>query len=1028
MKMRLKREHTYLNTPPPPPVRRAEGKLRKFLPVRLALSKKNRRSGCEIKLPPIRITEILRGEFILSAINLRNAAREHEIDHSRSLMSEIEEQWALGAEEVLTNRTRDQSNPWSPSAPTRDMLDELTPFDCLALISSFGKPAAGGDEFNYVSAELHGREFGKLNHLPTTMGKLTGLSTEQFKKIRGNAEPLIKEIRTFFYDTNLSHASREFKRNREYASAWFAKFKLTGEQRFYQMYKMTYERAQRFCNLAWFEFRTLLGVNADRSFGRGLTSLHPYDKKVFDSAMEECFGSLLKRGSGAFNVPGILPLNLAVRSHPGKIFSLYLGRKVFVNCDPADADDKTREFFKRVATPFDPVLNEALVKQYLDSPGSFKFPAPDMEAPRKRASARALLLAQKICDALFTKESVVRYRLRGKFIPNSGKACVQNQMSSGGKRIAIYETLPRSTREVRPCTIVSGGKFRTITLDCAYNQDYAYLNEYMFNIIRKLPTSIAGRDVDQWIPADFEGPYLSGDLESATDNFSGEIAEVVMRHICKLFYKKCPDEICSCKSCWKVHYDQIASFTTQAVMLHLDEEVMGKDGYGAWQFYTQTGGQFMGSTLSFPVLCINTKITGLIACDFPIDLPLKEFRRELKLFNEFGFNGDDIVIKNATEERSIRWQEAVKEIGGVVSRGKTLLNERYFTVNSELFDGTKLVHVIRPSLIVAVGDGVYKAPNRRWIEYLKSPLRSIASDRIFKPDHVLFPRFPVGWGGTGSDEPFSFSNFDWVQYAFLVVSKTRPYQVFGEREAVQPGHEVCGLKHFVYLGGEEPEKPNRVRTGWMKRDRVKEIARKQYGIRKLAFWTDPWLGGKKYEEQLDDALELLCCLTEDRMLKVFNCYKETMEMEKRGYVFAKNVVDVGQEVLMPRWVEYWRLVDLESMVDPEYALDQPSLRELADAATLDEPWGTPSGIDVSSLDERLETYRHVQDDRNLFRLFKEDSREQAGGPERVSSSRTVIQFQDSHAYSLLDNIDSSESPLIDTTNSYLLRYLKTHED
>jgi hypothetical protein len=92
----------------------------------------------------------------------------------------------------------------------------------------------------------------------------------------------------------------------------------------------------------------------------------------------------------------------------------------------------------------------------------------------------------------------------------------------------------------------------------------------------------------------------------------------------------------------------------------------------------QKNGQLMGSTLSFPILCIVNLICFWITYEFhygrtnPRDLPVL-------------VNGDDILFKSDNLFYD-HWIKNITEVGFKLSLGKNFSSPDYFTINSKLFD------------------------------------------------------------------------------------------------------------------------------------------------------------------------------------------------------------------------------------------------------------------------------------------------------------------------------------------------------
>ena len=95
-------------------------------------------------------------------------------------------------------------------------------------------------------------------------------------------------------------------------------------------------------------------------------------------------------------------------------------------------------------------------------------------------------------------------------------------------------------------------------------------------------------------------------------------------------------------------------------------------------------GQLMGSLLCFPLLCLQNYIAFRFC--FGRSTPVR-------------INGDDIVFRSSPK-RVEAWREFCSRVGLVLSPGKTLVDSRFWSLNSTFFDskpvsGPRLVPVIR---------------------------------------------------------------------------------------------------------------------------------------------------------------------------------------------------------------------------------------------------------------------------------------------------------------------------------------------
>jgi len=95
------------------------------------------------------------------------------------------------------------------------------------------------------------------------------------------------------------------------------------------------------------------------------------------------------------------------------------------------------------------------------------------------------------------------------------------------------------------------------------------------------------------------------------------------------------------------------------------------------EVYPQTNGQLMGNLLSFPLLCIVNYLGVVMALGGKRTLELSKNGR-LKV------NGDDIAFRSTRAEYD-KWASTVARAGLTLSRGKTLVHPRFFSLNSTFF-------------------------------------------------------------------------------------------------------------------------------------------------------------------------------------------------------------------------------------------------------------------------------------------------------------------------------------------------------
>jgi hypothetical protein len=133
-------------------------------------------------------------------------------------------------------------------------------------------------------------------------------------------------------------------------------------------------------------------------------------------------------------------------------------------------------------------------------------------------------------------------------------------------------------------------------------------------------------------------------------------------------------------------------------------------------------------------------------------------------------------------------------------------------------------------------------------------------------------------------------------------AKRRPFEEFADRSAVRPGVETNGHSTMVYLGGVPPDfRGHAVTGGFMVKSEVKSIARQRYGIKKLAYWTDPCVRRRSLEEIRDATEERFIYATRAALDHLYLEYSEAFDAEKAGLVYVRSIIDLGQRVIAPRW-------------------------------------------------------------------------------------------------------------------------------
>nr|UJQ91947.1 MAG: putative RNA-dependent RNA polymerase [Botourmiaviridae sp.] len=267
-------------------------------------------------------------------------------------------------------------------------------------------------------------------------------------------------------------------------------------------------------------------------------------------------------------------------------------------------------------------------------------------------------------------------RLPERVIP-SRSSCLERGMGKGGQRALIAEGdswINRQTfcefvlyssraLKLRPSRVVSvetGGKNRIVSTPTIEMNVLRPLHIAMYDRLSRFPWLLRG-DAKPSRFKDFHRVrgevFVSGDYESATDNLNSHIQETILRNVCE-------------------QGTRIPPGVRDTALSSLHMQLTNADGS---RIVVQNQGQLMGNLLSFPLLCI----VNYLAFRFFVrrrGVPVK-------------INGDDIVFR-ATRAEAEKWMDGVGRSGLTLSPGKTLVNDRFFSLNSRFFDSGRKVRLV----------------------------------------------------------------------------------------------------------------------------------------------------------------------------------------------------------------------------------------------------------------------------------------------------------------------------------------------
>ncbi|APG77204.1 RNA-dependent RNA polymerase [narna-like virus 6] len=222
-------------------------------------------------------------------------------------------------------------------------------------------------------------------------------------------------------------------------------------------------------------------------------------------------------------------------------------------------------------------------------------------------------------------------------------------------------------------------KVRVITKGYApsYNHARAYqprlwrsLQEH--NVFRLTGEMVTGSAIQSFLsecPVDSGAFFLSGDYKEATDHIPSEIANLMCMRFCDRL--GIPLEVVG----------RIARALTGHILPtpELVDPTMGLGSQGC-MVRRQKKGQLMGSPISFPFLCLYNLVLQILF-HFVAE---GEWIRDLSGVRNL-INGDDLL--SYLRERGLYriWEEVVEWGGLKPSVGKTIVSQRYLTINSKLF-------------------------------------------------------------------------------------------------------------------------------------------------------------------------------------------------------------------------------------------------------------------------------------------------------------------------------------------------------
>lgn len=437
------------------------------------------------------------------------------------------------------------------------------------------------------------------------------------------------------------------------------------------------------------------------------------------------------------------------------IFSLYLARKCLIVNPESELNASLKRFVTLIGNedpePYDQSMRDTGVK-----------------------------FIRRVAQDIFTRQAFNKFmKDDAAWVPTPNRACREGPV----KRDLYWDVNEDRNAHppiltVKPKAILSGGKIRVITIDSYTDVKFSPINTFMFRCLTAEKWIVSGRTVDDWVDQftnELDGFLVSGDLQSATDTFSGDYARAVFLVLKEtgVFTEE--------------EYNRACAITTDA-SLEVDKKT----------FITQLRGQLMGSVLSFPILCLVSLTAWAVAYGHAEEYLRCACPYKRKLLRDnwiLGVNGDDIVFP--AKDFGASWIKGVRSVGGIVSRGKSLCSSRVFTLNSELWwrdSETSYFEppgALRPSLLFGVLDGRKSNPEvlvRHWLDSeLTSSVPEVVREII---ERRLKMHLPRSMGGLGLTRRFVFADVaDHMRTEREVKKIVRPPAYWAERHLRQLVHD-----------------------------------------------------------------------------------------------------------------------------------------------------------------------------------------------------------------------------------------------
>jgi hypothetical protein len=305
----------------------------------------------------------------------------------------------------------------------------------------------------------------------------------------------------------------------------------------------------------------------------------------------------------------------------------------------------------------------------------------------------AMIAINEFCDWFADGKWDSRYEHYCERVALSRSACIERSREEGGareemarQRISQEEfwqfVIDGSVRDIPPTRevkiLIDSGKVRIITVASALQSQLLPLHLLLYDACKRKDFILVGDPA----PSKFskinksgsitgltyeKGKVLvSGDYEAATDNFNACHSQHLVERLSERS-ENVPPQV------WNLLKESLVGRVRYCPTLNPDDDIE----------MDQTSGQMMGNYCSFPLLCMMNLCTLFLTFGAKKAIEMVE-KKEVKI------NGDDIVFKT-TRLGFEQWAHAVEKLGLVLSRGKTMVHERFWSINSHFFRSTRRI-------------------------------------------------------------------------------------------------------------------------------------------------------------------------------------------------------------------------------------------------------------------------------------------------------------------------------------------------